>query len=188
MPSQHLLPPRLSHPIFLGVAGRMGSGKTSAAKYLSSRHGFQYARYSQVLQDWLSAGNLDRGRLQIIGWDVMAGGLQAELNARLIAGLDRSRSAAIDGVRHPMDFDSLSSSLGTSFSMIFLEASPQRRFDRLRDRFESFAEFQAADSHPVESHIDGLQPLARLTVSTEHSLESLYNQLDAWLAACGAEE
>ena len=90
----------------------MGSGKTSAAKYLSSRYGFQYARYSQVLQDWLSAGNADRDRLQILGWDVMAGGRQAELNARLIAGIDRSRSAAIDGVRHRLDFDSLSSRLG----------------------------------------------------------------------------
>ena len=87
-----------------------------------------------------------------------------------------------------MDFDSLSSSLGASFTLIFLKASQQPRFGRVRDRFESFAEFQAADSHPVESHIDGLQPLARLTISTEHSLESLYNQLDAWLAACASEE
>jgi dephospho-CoA kinase len=166
----------------------MGSGKTSAAKYLGSQYGFQYTRYSQVLQDWLSAGDADRARLQILGWDVMAGGLQAELNTRLIAGIDRSRSAAIDGVRHRMDFDSLSSSFGAPFRLIFLEASQQRRFDRVQDRFESFAEFQTADSHPVESHIDSLKPLARLTISTEHSLETLYNQLDAWLAACVEED
>jgi len=165
----------------------MGSGKTSAARYLSTKYGFQYTRYSQVLQDWLSASDADRGRLQILGWDVMAGGLQAELNSRLIAEIDRSRSAAIDGVRHQVDFDSLSSSFGTSFCMIFLEASQEGRFDRVRDRFSAFSDFQAADSHPVESHIDGLRPFARLTISTEHSLESLYNQLDAWLAACGAE-
>src|SRR5580658_6705794 len=116
MPSQHSSPLLFRHPVFIGVAGRMGSGKTSAAKYLSSRYGFQYTRYSQVLQDWLSAGDVDRSRLQILGWDVMAGGLQAELNSRLIAGIDRSRSAAIDGVRHRMDFDSLSSSLGASFT------------------------------------------------------------------------
>jgi hypothetical protein len=155
---------------------------------LSTKYGFQYTRYSQVLQDWRSACDADRGRLQTLGWDVMAGGLQTELNTRLIAGIDRLRSAAVDGIRHRTDFDSLSRSLGESFSMIFLEASPQRRFDRLRDRFETFAEFAAADSHPVESHIDGLKPLARLTISTEHSLESLYNQLDAWLAACAEEE
>jgi len=166
----------------------MGSGKTSAAKHLSSQYGFQYTRYSQVLQDWLSVGNNNRGRLQILGWDVMAGGLQAELNARLIAGIDRSRSAAIDGVRHRVDFDSLTTSLGASFTMIFLEASPQRRFDRVQDRFESFDDFRTADSHAVESHIDSLKALARLTISTEHSSESLYNQLDAWLAACAAEE
>jgi dephospho-CoA kinase len=137
----------------------MGAGKTSAAKYLASKHAFQYTRYSQVLQEWLSPGVSDRDRLQKIGWDVMAGGRQVELNSRLIAGLDRSRSAAIDGLRHRIDFDSLSSTFGASFRMIFLEARPEVRFERLRSRFPTYVAFQAADSHPVEANIDDLKPL-----------------------------
>src|SRR5229473_8114759 len=90
-------------PIFVGVAGRIGSGKTSAAKYLSSTYRFQYTRYSQVLEQWLSPGGSDGDRLQKLGWDVMAGGLQVELNSRVISGLDRARSAAIDGLRHRID-------------------------------------------------------------------------------------
>jgi dephospho-CoA kinase len=115
----------------------------------------------------------------------MAGGRQAELNARLIAELDRSRSAVIDGLRHMIDFDSLSSSFGSSFRMIFLEARPEVRFERLQSRFSTRAEFEAADSAPVEMHVDGLKALAAATISNEMSLEGLYRQLDAWAVARG---
>src|ERR1041385_3256966 len=93
-------------PVFVGFAGRIGSGKTAAATHLSYKYGFQYSRYSQVLQQWQTDTNDARTRLQQLGWDVMARGSQFELNARLISGLDRSRNAAVDGLRHPIDFES----------------------------------------------------------------------------------
>jgi dephospho-CoA kinase len=172
-------------PIFVGIAGRIGSGKTSAAKYLSSQYGFQYTRYSQVLKDWVSSGEGDRHQLRKVGWDVMAGGLQTELNSRLIAGLDHTRSAAIDGLRHPIDFESLSSAFDGSFRMIFLEARPQYRYERLLSRFPNVAAVQEADSHPVESYIDNLKSRASMMISNEQSLEGLYRQLDAWISTNG---
>ena len=113
----------------------------------------------------------------------MAGGLQGELNKRLIAGIDSSRSAAIDGLRHPIDFESLSSAFGASFRMVFLEAPLKQRFERLQPHFSTLAEFQAADSHPVEAHIDALKPMASMTISNDNSLEALYARLDRWKAA-----
>jgi len=169
----------------VGFAGRTGAGKTSAARYLSSQFGFQYARYSHFLREWLPAGSADRDRLRSFGWEVMVGGRQAELNARLIAGLDRSRSAVIDGLRHSIDFDSLSNTFGASFRMIFLEARPEIRFERLRSRFSDYEASETADSAPVETYVDGLKALASSIISNEESLESLYQQLDAWAAACG---
>jgi dephospho-CoA kinase len=186
MPGQRPFRPSPDEPLFVGFAGRMGSGKTSAATYLNSKYRFQYTRYSQVLQRWRAASCQDRDRLQQLGWDIMSGGLQTELNARLIAALDPSRSAAVDGLRHMIDFDSLSSSFGNSFGLIFLEAGEEHRFARLARRFETLAAFRAADSHAVEAHIDSLRPLAALTVSNEQSLESLYQLLDAWIANLGA--
>ena len=114
----------------------MGAGKTSAAKYLSSMYGLQYIRYSQILREWLAPEIVERERLQSLGWEIMAGGRQPELNARLIARLDRSRSAVIDGLRHSIDFDSLSEAFGTSFNMIFLESGSDVRFERLRWRLD----------------------------------------------------
>lgn len=188
MPDPRPFRPLPDEPVFVGFAGRMGSGKTSAATYLSSKYHFQYTRYSQVLQRWRASGGDDRDRLQQLGWDIMAGGLQSELNARLIAALDRSRSAAIDGLRHMTDFHSLASSFGSSFGMIFLEAGEEHRFARLGRRFETLAAFRTADSYPVEAHIDSLRPLASLTISNEQSLESLYQQLDAWIIEFGVRD
>jgi len=165
----------------------MGSGKTSAASYLSSKYHFQYTRYSEVLQQWRASGE-EQDRLQRLGWDVMAGGLQPELNARLIAALDRSRSAAIDGLRHQIDFDSLSAIFGAGFGMVFLEAGEEQRYARLGQRFTTFAAFQSADSHPVEAHIDGLRSLAALIISTDQSLEDLYRQLDSLMANIGLRD
>ena len=184
MPSQRRFRPSPDEPVFVGFAGRMGSGKTSAATYLKSKYRFQYTRYSQVLQQWRAASGEDRGRLQQIGWDVMAGGLQTELNARLIAALDRSQSASIDGLRHSIDFESLSTAFSPAFAMVFLEALEELRYARLKQRFASFPAFQAADSHPVEAHIDGLRPLATLTILNESSLEKLHERLDAWIMKC----
>lgn len=182
--SQHLL----VEPIFLGLAGRIGAGKTSAAQYVSSTYGLQYTRYSAVLQNWLAADASDKVRLQKLGWEIMAGGQQVELNSRLLAGLDHSRSAAIDGLRHKIDFDSLSSTFGPSFRLVFLEARQETRFERLRSRFLDFAAFREADSHPVEANIDILQPLASVVISNDESLEALYGRLDALFASGTGEE
>jgi dephospho-CoA kinase len=173
---------QLSEPIFIGFAGRIGAGKTSAASYLSSKFDFQYTRYSKVLHEWFSSDGVDRDRLQEFGWDIMARGLQSELNARLIGELDPSRSAAIDGLRHPLDFESLKAAFGASFGMIFLDARPEIRFERQRQRFQDFAGFQAADMHSVESLIDSLRSQASVTISNEESQESLYQKLDSWVA------
>ena len=166
--------------IFVGFAGRIGAGKTSAAQYLSSAYGFQYTRYSEVLGDWLASGPTGRKTLQEFGWEVMAGGRQVELNARLIARLDRSQSAAIDGLRHPIDFHCLSYAFGAAFHVLFLDAAAETRFKR-KPRFSAYDKFQAADSRPVEAHIDSLKPFATATIPTEGSVEDLRHRLDAWL-------
>lgn len=106
-----------------------------------------------------------------------------ELNARLITKLDHSRSAAIDGLRHPVDFDSLSNAFGASFHLIFLDARQEVRLERLRSRFSTGEAFNEAESAPVEAHVDDLKLLASATIPNEGSLENLYRDLDAWLEA-----
>ncbi len=113
----------------------------------------------------------------------MNGGRQAELNASLIAQLNPSDSAVIDGLRHPIDFDCLSKFFGPSFQMIFLDAAREIRFQRLRNRFSTTESFDVADTQPVEAHIDSLILRANTVISNDQSLEALYHQIDAWVSA-----
>lgn len=183
MPRQGLPSHSPTEPLFVGFAGRIGAGKTAAAEYLSSRHGFQYTRYSQVLRDWRASDATTLHGLREIGWEVMSGSHQAELNARLIAGLDRSRSAAIDGLRHPVDFRSLADAFGPAFHLIYLEAGAEPRFRRHGSKYPTREAFVAADSHRVEAKIDSLRPFATATIQNEGSLEALQGALDDWLTA-----
>src|SRR5580704_4518075 len=108
--------------LVIGIAGHIGSGKTSAAKYLNSKYGFQYLRYSQVLSEWLAKAPESKSHLQEIGWEVMHGGKQTELNRRLIAQIKPRGDIAVDGLRHPVDYESLRNSFLSSFRLVYIDS------------------------------------------------------------------
>ncbi len=166
--------------LVIGISGRIGTGKTSAARYLSSGHGFQYLRYSQVLSEWQAQDPESKSRLQEIGWKVMAGGMQAELNRRLMAQIARDGDIAIDGLRHPIDYESLAKSFSVSFHLLYIDSPRNVRWMRLKDRgkYQTLEAFEAADSHPVEQQIETLLPKADMVLHNEGSLEGLYTSLD----------
>ncbi len=166
--------------LVIGITGRIGAGKTSAAKYLSSEHSFQYLRYSQVLSDWRAKDPESKTRLQEIGWEVMAKGMQSELNRQLIAHLLPDVDVAVDGLRHPIDYESLDSLFGPSFHLLYIDGPSSKRWEHLRgkSRYASFTAFESADSHPVEQQIESLRVKAALVLRNEGPLQDLYAALD----------
>jgi hypothetical protein len=109
--------------LVIGITGRIGAGKTSVAKHLSTAHGFHYIRYSQVLAEWLAKDPDGKKHLQAIGREVMGGGMQAELNSRLIAQIPPRSDCAVDGLRHPIDFDSLTKSFAPYFYLLYIDCA-----------------------------------------------------------------
>ena len=89
---------------------------------------------------------------------------QRELNRRLIAQIDHERDCAVDGLRHPIDYESLRGALGSRFFLIYVDTPAEIRFERLRGRYASYEDFLNADAHPVESKIDMLAPLASVVL------------------------
>jgi dephospho-CoA kinase len=166
--------------LVIGIAGRIGAGKTSAAKYLNTKHGFQYLRYSQVLAGWMAAGPESKAQLQKVGWEVMAGGMQTELNRRLIAQVMPGENAAIDGLRHTIDHESLSKAFSSSFHLLYIHSGAEERWNHLsgKGRYTSRYIFDAADSHPVEQQIESLRTKADLVLRNEGSLQDLYTAID----------
>lgn len=166
--------------LVVGITGRIGSGKTTVGRYLESRYGFQYIRYSEVLAEWRAKDPESKGQLQMVGWEVMAGGMQAELNRRLIARIRPDVDVAVDGLRHPLDYDALSNSFLASFRLLFIDSPPHLRFERLnqKDRYADYNSFEAADSYPVEQHIDSLRANATLVLHYEGSQQDLCGAVD----------
>jgi dephospho-CoA kinase len=166
--------------LIIGITGRIGSGKTTVGMYLESRHGFQYLRYSAVLADWQIQDSESKDHLQKVGWEVMAGGLQAELNRRLIVQILPERNVAVDGLRHPLDYDTLRNSFLLSFRLLFIDGPPHLRFERLntKGKYTDFASFNLADSHPVERQIDSLRAHAALVIYNDGPLQNLYTIVD----------
>jgi dephospho-CoA kinase len=169
-----------SSRVILGVTGRIGSGKSEAAHYLEREYGFQYLRYSLVLAEWRNTDPTAKKRLQEVGWEIMGGDHQRELNQRLISKLDANRDAAVDGLRHPVDVQSLSSA-GRPFALLYIDTPAKNRFERLQARYTSWDEFVIADSHPVESHIEELRKCATAVISGATTFEEFYQAVDAVL-------
>lgn len=163
--------------IVIGVAGRIGSGKTEAAHLLERQHGFQYLRYSIVLADWYGTDPSAKARLQQVGWEVMSSDRQRELNFKLIAQVDRTRDCVVDGLRHPIDFECLKSEFGAFFRLLFVDTPAEIRFERVRSRYPTFEQFAAADSHPVEANIGELRAKADLILKGQLPKDSLVDQI-----------
>jgi dephospho-CoA kinase len=168
--------------LVIGITGRIGAGKTSVGKYLESQHGFSYVRYSQVLSDWRAKDAESKAHLQVVGWEVMAGGMQAELNSRLIAEVPAVFNCAVDGLRHSLDFESLSGAFSPHFFLVYVNSSPETRWKRLQRRYPTLDEFRKADSHPVEQQIDALRGRAFAALENDSSMTSLYSKVDDALA------
>ena len=166
--------------LVIGITGHIGSGKTTVGRYLESKHGFQYLRYSAVLADWLAKDPESKAQLQRVGWEVMAGGMQAELNRRLLAQTAPNGGLTVDGLRHPLDYQTLNSTFSSSFHLLYIDSPAPLRFERKKDKtkYADFAKFQAADSHAVEQQIDSLKANAALVIHNEASLQSLYAKVD----------
>ena len=180
MPDQNSQQRRDRRLIF-GITGRIGAGKTSVGKYLNSTHGFHYTRYSQVLSDWMAKDPESKAHLQVVGWEVMAGGMQADLNVRLISQLPAQADCAVDGLRHPLDYDSLNEAFSSCFYLVYVNSPPELRWRRLQSRYPTLEDFRQADLHPVEQHIDALRDKAFAVLDNSTSLQNLYSEVVAVL-------
>jgi len=142
---------------------------------------------SEHLRLWYSSFSFSERRakdpeskthLQAVGWEVMAGGMQAELNFRLISEIPAESNCAVDGLRHSLDFESLNSAFSPHFFLICVNSPLELRWQRLQRRYPTLDDFRSADSHPVEQQIDSLRDRAFASISNISSMKDLYSEVN----------
>ncbi len=173
--------------IIIGVAGEVASGKDTVGKYIAEKYQAQALRFSQVLRDILDRMNLEQsqenmGKLSMylrkaFGEDILSKGLVTQ------AEKSQSELVIVDGVRRLPDIIQMEAS--EQFYFIYVEASPEKRYERLimrhnntDDAGKTMAQFEKDALLEAESQIRDLKEHADFVINNDGTLEELQRQID----------
>lgn len=144
--------------IVIGLTGEIGTGKTTLAEYLRFKHGFESLRYSQIIQRLYSCGD-SRSTLQSVGSGIAKNPeSQRRLSLEIIKEIENhpDKNYVVDGLRHRIDFDTLSEHFGDRFTLFAIESTFSNKFRRYNKRSTepvSQEQFRAILSNEAEQDI-----------------------------------
>ena len=174
--------------MILGISGLNASGKGEAVRFLEERS-FYSLSLSDVIREQLREDGLEETRERMIeaGSRLRAEGGPSVLADRTLAVMLPDRNYAIDSIRHPAEVEALRAG-GRSFQLIWLEADPALRFERLRERarpgdpdsLERFRELEGRElksADPARQQLLAVRNLADSVIQNDGSLEQLHAQL-----------
>lgn len=134
--------------VVIGLTGEIGTGKTTLAEYLCFKHGFKSIRYSQVIRKLYSCED-SRSTLQSIGSDIAKSAeKQRQLSLEIIKEVDAhpNKNYVVDGLRHRIDFDTLSEHFGDRFTLLEIQSTFTNKFHRYNKRnFDQVSKEQFED-------------------------------------------
>jgi len=122
--------------VVIGLTGEIGTGKTILAEYLRFKHGFKSLRYSQIIRRLYSCDE-SRSTLQNIGSDIAKSAeKQRQLSLEIIKEIEAHPNInyVVDGLRHRMDYDTLSEHFGDSFTLFEIQSTFTNKFNRYNRR------------------------------------------------------
>ena len=156
----------------VGLSGRIGAGKTTAARHLEDR-GFTYVRFSQAVDAVIRADGLepDRATRQAYGWRIHEEKGQSWLLDRILDRVGGAGPVVVDGLRLPEDHANLAERFGGGFVHVHVDAAPSLRAARL-GLDPASPSWVAAEAAPTEAHAAAVAALADVTISNEASLDT----------------
>ncbi len=171
--------------VALGLAGRIGSGKTSLASELARRMECPLASFGDHVRSVARERDLDdsdRKVLQTVGDELIALGWQQFCRAVLDQAAFAGGPAVIDGVRHHEAVAALRPMVAPARLFVVAVASPDdERLHRLADRGLSDAEITRADAHPNEGEVVDVVAAADCVVDGRLSVDAAADEVMAWL-------
>lgn len=171
--------------MIIGVAGLNGAGKGEVVRFLAERS-FETASLSDVIRGELSRRGEpeSRQRMIAVGRELRNQGGAGVLAERIVTSFREDRNYAIDSIRHPAEVDVLRS-CGQPFKLVWVDASLETRFARLRQRGRpgdpnsidelSVLEGQELGSDdPAAQQLLAVKELADFTIANEGGLDELH--------------
>lgn len=179
----------------IGFVGQAGSGKGTAANMLRLKFGASVFTFSDLLHGILDILHLPPSRDNLIklstalrqahGQDVLANAMEKQVDE------SRAELVVVDGIRRAEDIKDLKKN--PSFHLVEIVASPETRFERLKQRSEkpgetnmTWEDFLAMSQRETEVTIAGVAKEAKVTVDNsgnipdlEKLLERLVNDLNS---------
>jgi predicted NUDIX family phosphoesterase len=172
------------------VAGRIGSGKTETAGYLSHTLGWPLLKSGLLLQELMEAPpitEIGRREFQARAFDfIRSEGGPERLAALIVSRVNELRvgRCIIDGIRHLATYEHLALHLGVSVDLLFVQTPPDVAYDMYRAREApgtlsfSYREFLEIYDAPVESEIPSLGRKAQLYVYNSFGMDAFRRTLD----------
>lgn len=177
--------------VIIGIAGEIACGKDTVGKYLSEKHGALSLRFSQPLRDILDRMSLEQNRENMaklslhlrkaFGEDIFSKVILAE------AKKSDNELVVVDGVRR--SFDIVHMETEPNFSFVYVEASPETRYERLTKRRQNTddatktqAQFEKDALLETETQIRSLKERADFVINNDGTLDELQKQVDEIVA------
>lgn len=153
----------------IAFCGRMGAGKTVAAKYLIKRFSYEWHSFADALREECAPDN-SRETLQRVGMVRREEDEDYWVNKLLAKLTDERGPYVIDDLRFPNEYWALKEQ---NFIIVRVVAEQPKRVDRLKGN----GKFQSEDqlSHISETALDGYH--ADYTVFNQDTRDTMYQEL-----------
>ncbi|MFQ5815264.1 MAG: AAA family ATPase [Candidatus Hydrothermarchaeaceae archaeon] len=172
--------------LYIGLAGRIGSGKTTISLHLQKEYGAREHRFSEILEDVLERLHLPHRREYLqklgetlreeFGHDILVEALKRDLEE------EKADTVVIDGVRYENEVEMLRR-LEENI-LVFISAPPELRYQRTVKRGTrgeaviSFEQFSANDEAVTERELDIVEQRADYVLENTGTVDELLQKLD----------
>lgn len=170
----------VSFDTIIGIAGKMGSGKSFVAKQISEILNFPKYSFGSYIVEEARHRHLetDRETLQNLGEGLVKELGPEQFLKNFWLSTNNSKSQILDGIRH-VEIWKYIQTVSKKAILIYLDIDQATQLERLcaRDKIEKEVALYYLQ-HPVEKNVDLLIPEADITISGSLPKEQLLELVD----------